>query len=631
MCASFPASKNPMNQEAIDLLIQKRPDLAGSREKLEAMQPGAYCMHRSWGFGVIKGYDEDEGKLIIDFEDGKDGHQMAPAFCVDKLEILEPENILVRRRTEPEVIEEMIKKRPADLIVEILQRLPEQEASPTELEMILSRLLGPTKFKKWWTQTKKALVKDPRVQTPSRKIDPYVLRDEPLKPEQEILEDFYVLKQPKKKILLAEKLYQISENVKEIESDLPNIFEHLTEAVKKAQHGLSQAERLHGVWVRNDLARHLSEDPETIEPTSKSLITETEELNELAAEIPSGYQKRFLDLISRTFPEKWQEVVIDILRNSEGKMTSETISFLVERDCEQLVSEHFKRWLREQNLRGPVLLWIIKNRNSRKFRKLVDGLIGPRFLNNVLYAIDLEALQNTGNRRIPLADILSDDKELINDMLEEASEEEARDLAQGLLMNQGFEDLTKKSLLARFIKSYPSIQNLVSGAAAEKAEDLFVSQKSLDERNTEYKELIEVKIPENKEAIAVAREHGDLKENSEYKMARQDQDTLMARKAQLERDLGRARVTDFSEAQTGAVGVGSVVKLSNSNGGREEYAILGAWDSAPEHNILSYKTPLGQALLGKGVGTTVTTEIDGNEVQWTIEGIDRWVDSGRSL
>lgn len=618
-----------MNQEAIDLLIQKQPNLSGSREKLEAMQPGAYCMHRSWGFGVIKGYDEAEGKLIIDFEDGKDGHQMAPAFCVDKLEILEPDNILVRRRTEPEVIEEMIKKRPGDLIVEILSRLPDQEASPTELELMLNRLLG-TKFKKWWTQTKKVLVKDPRIQTPSRKIDPYVLREEPLKPEQEILEDFYVLKQPKKKILLAEKLYQISENVNEVEADLPNIFEHLTEAVKKA-HGLSQAQRLHGVWVRNDLARHLEADPETIEPTSKSLIMETDDLNTLAAEIPTGYQKRFLDLISRTYPDNWQTVVIDILRNSDGKMTSETISFLCDREHEQMVADHFKRWLREQNLRGPVLLWIIKNRSSRKFRKLVDGLIGPRFLNNVLYAIDAEALQNTGTRRIPLADILSDDKELITDMLAEASEEEARDLAQGLILNQGFEDLTKKSLLARFIKSFPSIQSLISGAQPEKAEDLIVSQKSYNALSAELKELVEVRIPENKEAIATAREHGDLKENSEYKMARQDQDTLMARRANLERDLNRARVTDFTDASDDTVGVGTIVKLSNSKGASEEYAILGAFDSAPEDNILSYKTPLGQALLGKGVGTTVTTEIDGNSVQWTIKGISRWVDSGRKL
>lgn len=619
-----------MNKEAIDLLIQKHPELGGAREKLQSMSSGAYCMHRSWGFGVIKGYDEADAKLIIDFEGGKDGHRMDPAFCVNHLEILEENNILVRLRTDAKNVEEMIKKRPADLVAEILSTLPGQQATPTELEAVLLRLLGPTRFKKWWTQAKKALVKDPRIATPARKTDPYVLREEPLKPEEEILEDFYVLKQPKKKIALAEKLYQISENVMEIEEDLPNIFEHLTDAIKKA-HGLSQAERLHGVWVRNNLARHLKEDPETIEPTSKSLIMETENLPELAAEIPVGYQKRFLDLLTRTFPDNWQPILIDILRNSSGKMTSEAISFLLERDQEEEVAKQLRRWLGEQSIKGPVLLWVIKNRNSRKFAKIVDGLISPRFLNNVLYAIDNEALQNATVRRIALADILSDDTTLIADMLAGASEEEARDLAQSLLLNQGFEELTKKSLMARFIKAFPSVQSLLSGTSEEKAEELIVSQKSLDLRKAEYEELISVKIPENKKAIEVAREHGDLRENAEYKMARQDQDTLMARKAQLERDFSHARVTDFTDVSDGTISVGTIVELSRNSSKQETYAIMGAWDSAPEDNILSYKTPLGQALLGKGVGTTVTTEIDGNEITWKVNKISRWIDSGRKL
>ncbi|MEM8550642.1 MAG: transcription elongation factor GreAB, partial [Verrucomicrobiota bacterium] len=315
-----------MEKDAIDTIIAKKPGLKRMRGKLEAMQAGAYCMHRSWGFGQISSYDAAQEKLIIDFDD-KPGHPMDPAFCVDKLEILAAESVLVRQRTEPEVIEEMIKKRPADLVADILARCPDQTASPTELENLLGRLIGPTKFKKWWTGAKKALVKDPRIATPSRKTDPYVLRDEPLKPEQEILEDFYIVKQPKKKIALGEKLYAISENVEEIATDLPNIFEHLTEAVKDAM-GLSDAERLHGVWVRNDLARTLHEDPEQIEPTSKSLILGAKSLNELAAQIPNGYHKRFLDLLTRVYPEDWKTVLLDILKNSEGKMTGECISFL---------------------------------------------------------------------------------------------------------------------------------------------------------------------------------------------------------------------------------------------------------------------------------------------------------------
>jgi transcription elongation factor GreA len=207
--------------------------------------------------------------------------------------------------------------------------------------------------------------------------------------------------------------------------------------------------------------------------------------------------------------------------------------------------------------------------------------------------------------------------------------ETARDLAQTLLLNQGFENLTKKSLLARFIRIHPTIQSLLAGESSGGKEDegFIVSQASFDKAKQEYEELIAVKIPENKEAIAIAREHGDLKENSEYKMARQDQDILLTRKNELEVDLSRARVTDFSEAESGSVGIGSVVDLEEGSSGQTvRYAILGAWDSDPEKNVLSYKTPLAQKLLNAGLGASVQTNIGGNEEVWKVLSIARWVD-----
>ena len=110
-------------------------------------------------------------------------------------------------------------------------------------------------------------------------------------------------------------------------------------------------------------------------------------------------------------------------------------------------------------------------------------------------------------------------------------------------------------------------------------------------------------------------------------MARQDQDILLSRKNELEVDLSRARVTDFSEATVDNVGIGCVVELkAGSTGKAETFSILGAWDSDPENNVLSYKTPLAQQLLGKEDGETVTTKIGGNEEQWTILRIKRWLD-----
>lgn len=617
-----------MNEEAIKALIAKTPKLAGHRAKLESMAPGNYCLHRSWGFGKIVDFDETEYKIIIDFEEGKTGHAMAAAFCVDKLDILKPDDVLVRSRTEPEVIENLIKKQPADLICDILATDEEQAMMASEIERTLARVIGPIKYKKWWTATKKMLVKDPRVGVPNKKTEPYVLRDEPVKPEEEILEQFHATKNPKEKILLGEKLYALSENISVIQEELPEILNELTEAIANAK-SLTQADRLHGVWVRNNLARDLHEDVEALEPSSGSILDATDDYSELAAELPAQYFKRYVDLIRRTYEDKWQSMLEDLLRNSSGKFTSEVINFMLEHELNERISFCLNRWLNDQTIKGPLLFWVVKNRNSKKYSAIIDPLVSPRLLSAMFYAIDYEALQNASARRIPLADLLSDDDELIPDLLADANVETARDLAQTLLLNQGFEDLTKKSLIARFIKKFPTVQSLIAGDATEKSEDegLVVSQASFDAAKEEYEDLIANKIPENKEAIVTAKEHGDLKENSEYKMARQDQDILLARKNELEVDLTRARVTDFSDATNENVGIGSVVELKEGSSGKtRRYSILGAWDSDPDNDILSYKTPLAQQLIGKAQGDTVTTKIGGSEESWTLLSIARYVD-----
>ena len=89
-----------MNSEAISALTAKTPSLKSAKAKLEAMEPGAYVVHRSWGFGKIKSYDEAAQRLVIDF-DGKKGHPMDPAFCLTTMEVLSPKSLLVRKQTEP--------------------------------------------------------------------------------------------------------------------------------------------------------------------------------------------------------------------------------------------------------------------------------------------------------------------------------------------------------------------------------------------------------------------------------------------------------------------------------------------------------------------------------------------------
>jgi transcription elongation factor GreA len=619
-----------MNKEAIDLLIQKAPALRRSRAKLEAMQPGAYCVHRAWGLGQIKEYDERENRLIIDFMEGHQSHPMDPVFCVDKLEILAENDILVRAQNEKEVIDEMVKSRPTDLIADILERSETKTATAMEIETVLSRLMGSAKFKKWWTQTKKALVKDPRIAVPAKKTEPFVLREEPVRAEEEVLDEFFETKAPKKKIALASKLIDLSVKHEDIKEELPTILSELAHSLAETKQ-LNPGERLYGIWVRNDLARFIHSDVESLEPTSASIINASNDLVALADQVPASHYSRLLDLIERTLPDQWERVVFDVLKNSSGKLTAECINFLLDHDKMKEISKTFDRWLVEQNLKAPVLTWILKNRASKKYSPMLESLMTPRLLSAIFFAIDYEALQNTSTRRIPLADLVSDDQKLISDLLTDATDETGHDLAQTLILNQGFEDLSKKSLLARFIKLYPSIQSIVGGEPtsgdASDSDELVVSKKSLEDRKKEYEVLIIKKIPENKEEIAEARAHGDLRENAEYKMARQQQDILLARKNELETEINKARVVDFTDATTKMVSIGSIVELEQaSNNQSVTYSILGAWDGDPDKQILSYQTPLARALLGKANGDQVVVDIDGHEESWTIKDIARWVD-----
>ena len=622
-----------MNEEAIARLIEANPKLKSARVKLESMVPGASCIHRSWGFGEITAYDEAADRLIIDFEEDKKGHAMAPAFCVDKLEILAPGHLLAEQKKDPDGVALMIKKEPVEIIVGILKVIPGQQGPAREIERILGLVIGPIKYKKWWTATKKLLVKDPRIAVPGRPSEPYVLRDVPVNPEEEILEEFFEMGKPMDKILLAERLITLSADVPEIKENLPAILETITKSVMAAKK-LSHAEKLHGVWVRNDLARHLQDegddvDVETLEPTSRSIIEAADSLSKIAENIPSSFHKRLLDLLSRLYPEDWTKKVIKLLFESSGKFTSECVNFMIEREHREFLYTSLEDAINEQNLKSPVLLWILKNRNSKKHYELLEKLVTYKLLGSVFYAIDYEALNMTGNRRIALADYLGEDKEIIPEILAVTNKEVVHDLAQTLILNQGFEDLNKKSILARFIAKFPSVHSLIEGGAdAEVKEDgLIVSQASFDLLRTELEELIKVKIPENKESISVAREHGDLKENSEFKMAKEDQAVLFGRRGQIEADLQRATVTDFSDVTNEEVGIGSIVDVTEvATGNKYTYSILGALDSDPDNNVVSYKTPLAQQLLAKKVGEKVDIVVQDSKNTWKLDKISRWID-----
>jgi transcription elongation factor GreA-like protein len=136
-----------MNSSTVSAIIAKNPSLKTSKTKLEAMEPGAYVIHRSWGFGQIRSYDDAAQRLIIDFKD-KASHPMDPLFCATTMEVLPAKHLLVRKETEPERIAKLIAEDPAELIVEGLQAYPNNATTAIDLEITLAQVVGEDKFKR---------------------------------------------------------------------------------------------------------------------------------------------------------------------------------------------------------------------------------------------------------------------------------------------------------------------------------------------------------------------------------------------------------------------------------------------------------------------------------------------------
>lgn len=136
---------------------------------------------------------------------------------------------------------------------------------------------------------------------------------------------------------------------------------------------------------------------------------------------------------------------------------------------------------------------------------------------------------------------------------------------------------------------------------------VYLTQDGLDELKKELDNLINVRRPENVQAIKEARSLGDLSENAEYDAARNEQAQIEARIKQLEKML--ENVSIISEVATDKVGIGNTVSIKYVDDDEEdEYKIVGSQEADPFESKISNESPIAQALFGHKVGDIVIVE-----------------------
>ncbi|MAZ27862.1 MAG: transcription elongation factor GreA [Cytophagaceae bacterium] len=152
----------------------------------------------------------------------------------------------------------------------------------------------------------------------------------------------------------------------------------------------------------------------------------------------------------------------------------------------------------------------------------------------------------------------------------------------------------------------------------------YYTAEGLKKLKDELNHLKDVERPKASNAIAEARDKGDLSENAEYDAAKEAQGMLEMRISQLEETVANARIIDESQLDTSKVLVHSTVKIKNQTNGMEmKYKLVAQSEADLKTGKISVDSPIGKGLLGKQVGDVAEISVPNGTMKFDILEITR--------
>ena len=558
---------------------------------LTALLEAGFGQHRSWGFGKIRALDGIAGRLVIDFP-GKAGHTLDLAFAADSLKPIPKDHILARKHADLKGLQQMAALHHLDVVKLVLDSFGGR-ATVDQIQAVLVPDVIQSDWKKWWEAARSELKKDGHFLVPLKKSEPVVYQAQEQGLAERLGKDFRTARGLKARVGVA---HEILKNLPDI-SDAALLSEVIGQLNAEISSHLStrQSEALEAIFIRDELRAAASLPNPEGEVGAKEIWTQRIRIKDLFDEIPAAKHRRTLESFRDSVPD-WAAQIVILINDVPAKLAGECARILLQENRGALLRDTLARLISQHGASSELLLWFGKERSD-----FFADLLTPEVFRSMLSAIERDQfLEKKTNR---LRDFVLEDQSLLPDLIESADIDVIRDLTRTLQLSPSFDDMDKRSLLARIVKMYPAIQEMITGEHSKEDKTFLVSWPSLERRKHEYEDLVQKQIPANVKDIALARSYGDLRENAEYKFAKEQQKVLNRRKHEIEAQLTRARGTDFATAKTEVVSPGtSVVLVDVESGNAETVHILGAWDSDAARNVVSYLTPMAQAVLNKAPG-----------------------------
>ncbi len=348
------------------------------------------------------------------------------------------------------------------------------------------------------------------------------------------------------------------------------------------------------IW--STLERYGSTSADTSSTTA--VVKEIENFAAVVTEIPDrALRERLYELAIQVRSSWTKDFVRAIGLEEDPRLLSAIASRLADQDRDALESA-VESLTGHPRKSAAGFVWLVENAENET---LVENRNPLRLLRQVFDAFHQPEFKGFQNRLVKILEGTA-----AGAMIRRLDEDQASQAKQAIArapVDDHIRDMLGRALEFQF----PSL--------GEKQEShLYATAKSIESRRVELKNLIEVEIPTNRKAIAEARELGDLRENFEYKSARQRHEYLNARVEALQRDLERVRPFDPDTTSVDEIRIGSSLILRNGSGKEISLTIMGPWESDPDRGLISYASDLGRALLGLRLGDSVELESETFEV-----------------
>jgi transcription elongation GreA/GreB family factor/transcription elongation factor GreA-like protein len=582
-------------------------------DALVALTDSGYCYHKSWGFGKITTVDAVFSRFVIDFQ-SKAGHTMDLAFAAASLKPIPSDHIYARKVSDLKGLQDMAALHHMELIKLVLQSFGGR-ATADQVQQALVPDVIKDDWKKWWEAAKRELKKDGHFQVPLKKSEPIIYQVKEVSLQTRVLAEFRAAKGLKARLTVAHEILKSLSDLDDKATVAKEVILSLNTEI--GTHQRTQASvALEAIFVRDEICQATGAPPVEGEISARAIwLQESAKVGAVVEAIPAAKHRRALQSFKEAIGERWHENLLGALNHVSAKLAGEVAHALISGGKLDALKELLARLISQHQAGSELLLWLAKERSDS-----FADILGPEVFRAMLTAMERD--QFNEKRSNKLRDFILADQTLLVELIGSADLEVIKDLTRALQLSPCFDDMDKRSLLARIVKSYPAVQSMISGEQTKQETVYMVSWESLERRKNEYAELVQKSIPANSKEIAVARSYGDLRENHEYKAAKEMQKILMRRKSELEAQLVRARGSDFVNPRTDVVSIGTIVAVTDLDQKNvENFTVLGAWDSDPDKGMISYLTPVGQSLLNHKLGDEVEVPTEGGKKRYRIDTI----------